>query len=304
MIGTWIELCTLKARHLRQLDTRDWTGYADLLTDDYELDVSEGTGLPIVRGRETAMHQIQTQIGTARTVHQAHPPEVTLQGEEARVRWPVQDRILRGPDQPSYGGYGHHHDRWVRAGGRWKLAAQKLTRLHVGVYAPAEISPTVPALAATGGRTHMKDLAAVTDWIALCEAKARYCRTLDTKDWAGYADLLTEDYELDVSEGTALPIIKGRDAAMRQIQSSILTAKTAHQVHSPEIELNGDEARVVWALQDRVIWGPERPSMTGYGHYHERWVRRDGQWKLAALKLTRLHLDFHPAEGLGPAASR
>ena len=47
------------------------------------------------------------------------------------------------------------------------------------------------------------------------------------------------------------------------------------------------------ALQDRVVWGPDR-ALTGYGHYHERWVRRDGGWKLAALKLTRLHLDFDP----------
>jgi hypothetical protein len=30
----------------------------------------------------------------------------------------------------------------------------------------------------------MNDLAAIKDWLALCEAKARYCRTLDTKDWA------------------------------------------------------------------------------------------------------------------------
>lgn len=148
----------------------------------------------------------------------------------------------------------------------------------------------------------MSDTAAIDDWIALCQAKARYCRLLDTKDWTGYADLLTEDYVLDVTEGTQVPVIRGREAAIRQIQSSILTAKTAHQVHSPEIELSGDEARVIWALQDRVIWGPERPSMTGYGHYHERWVRRDGQWKLAALKLTRLHIDLHPPEGARPAA--
>jgi len=141
----------------------------------------------------------------------------------------------------------------------------------------------------------MNSLAAVNDWVALCEAKARYCRTLDTKDWAGYSDLLTEDYELDVSEGSRVPVIRGRDAAVKQVQSSILTAKTVHQVHSPEIEINGDEAHVIWALQDRVIWGPERPSITGYGHYHERWVRQNGQWKLAALKLTRLHIDVvHP----------
>lgn len=140
----------------------------------------------------------------------------------------------------------------------------------------------------------MDDLQRVKDWIALCEAKARYCRMLDTKDWAGFGNLMTDDYELDVSEGTNIPVIRGRDAAIKSVQSSILTAKTAHQVHNPEIEINGDEARVVWALQDRVVWGGDRPSLVGYGHYHERWVRRNGTWKLAALKLTRLHMDFLP----------
>jgi hypothetical protein len=140
----------------------------------------------------------------------------------------------------------------------------------------------------------MKDLEAISAWFALTQAKARYCRTLDTKDWVGYAALLTEDFVLDVSEGSQVPVITGRDAAVKQIQSSILTAKTVHQVHSPEIQLNGDEAHVIWALQDRVIWAPDRPSITGYGHYHERWVRRNGDWKLASLRLTRLHIDVHP----------
>ncbi|CAN7149807.1 nuclear transport factor 2 family protein [Phenylobacterium sp. LjRoot219] len=140
----------------------------------------------------------------------------------------------------------------------------------------------------------MSDVDTIKDWMAICNAKARYCRTLDTKDWAGYRDLFTEDYELDVSEGTDLPIIRGRDAAIAQVQSSILTAKTAHQVHSPEITINGDEAFAIWALQDRVVWGPGK-ALTGYGHYHERWVRQNGEWKIAALKLTRLHIDFEMA---------
>jgi hypothetical protein len=148
------------------------------------------------------------------------------------------------------------------------------------------------------------DLEAIHAKLALMEAKARYCRMLDSKDWAGYAALLTEDFVLDVSEGTQVPVITGREAALKQIQSSILTARTAHQVHSPEIELNGDEANVIWALQDRVIWGPERPSITGYGHYHERWVRRNGDWKLASLRLTRLLIDIHPTTGSGPYGSQ
>jgi hypothetical protein len=143
----------------------------------------------------------------------------------------------------------------------------------------------------------MNDLETIEAWLALSEAKARYCRTLDTKDWAGYSDLLTEDFILDVSEGSQVPVITGRDAAVKQIQSSILSARTAHQVHSPEIELNGDEAQVIWAMQDRVIWGPDRPSITGYGHYHERWVKRNGEWKLASLRLTRLHIDVQPPAG-------
>ena len=65
-------------------------------------------------------------------------------------------------------------------------------------------------------------------------------------------------------------------------------------MHFPEITLNGDEALAVFPMQDRVIFGSDRPSLTGYGHYHDRLVRKNGAWKIAALKLTRLHMDFYP----------
>lgn len=137
----------------------------------------------------------------------------------------------------------------------------------------------------------MNNLDEIKDWIALCGAKARFCRTLDTKDWNGFRDMFTEDCELDLSDGTGLPVMKGRDVAMASVQSSMRTAKTAHQVHMPEITFNGDEAKVIWAMQDRVVLSPDK-SITGYGHYHERWVRRNGEWKIVALKLSRLHVDM------------
>ena len=102
---------------------------------------------------------------------------------------------------------------------------------------------------------------------------------------------MTEDIELDVSDGgTGVAVITGRDA-VEMIRSSLTNARSAHQVHTPDIDVDGDEARVVWAMQDRLVWD-NGTALTGYGHYHERWVRRDGQWKLAALKLTRLIMDF------------
>lgn len=146
----------------------------------------------------------------------------------------------------------------------------------------------------------MSDTMFTEAYLAISAVKARYCRLLDTKDWSGFARLLTEDFELDVSEGTSVPVIRGRDAAVKQIQSSVASARTAHQVHSPEITLDGaNQAQVIWAMQDRVVWGEEqaarlgRSGLTGYGHYHERYVSQDGEWKIAALRLTRLHIDMH-----------
>ncbi len=146
----------------------------------------------------------------------------------------------------------------------------------------------------------MSDTTFTETYLAISAVKARYCRLLDTKDWSGFAALLTEDFELDVSEGTSVPVIRGRDAAVKQIRSSVASARTAHQVHSPEITLDGaNKAQVIWAMQDRVVWSEEqaarigRSGLTGYGHYHERYVRQDGEWKIAALRLTRLHIEMH-----------
>ena len=133
----------------------------------------------------------------------------------------------------------------------------------------------------------------VEDWRAIYELKARYCRLMDTKQWDAWRDLFTEDYELDVTEGTDLPVIKGRAAALDRVLSSIRHAVTVHQVHTPEIRIDGDAASGIWAMQDRVIF-PNGMSLTGYGHYHDRFRRVEGQWRIAALKLTRLHLEMVP----------
>jgi len=132
----------------------------------------------------------------------------------------------------------------------------------------------------------MTDAISFEDWQAICNAKARYCRYLDSRQWDEFAALFTEDYELDVSDGTDKEVIKGRDAALKMVRDSLQNARTAHQVHLPEMTREGDAIFVIWAMQDRVIWSEEM-ALTGYGTYHERWVKEDGQWKIAYLKLAR-----------------
>lgn len=144
----------------------------------------------------------------------------------------------------------------------------------------------------------MADLAFLEAYVAISEVKARYCRTLDTKDWAGYADVFTEDVILDTTPAGGY-LTRGREEAVRIVRSSVETAITAHQVHSPEIRLDGDTAHVIWAMQDRVVWGEDRRERmgnyghTGYGHYRERYVKQGGRWRIAEQELSRLHVDIH-----------
>jgi hypothetical protein len=130
---------------------------------------------------------------------------------------------------------------------------------------------------------------AFADWLAIANLKAAYCRLLDTKDWEGWGRLFAEDAVQDVRPSGG-GLHHGRAAIVASTRGSIESAKTAHQVHSPEIAIDGDAATAVWAMQDRVVW--EGRALTGWGHYHERYVRSAGGWQIAEMKLTRLLVEF------------
>jgi SnoaL-like domain len=132
--------------------------------------------------------------------------------------------------------------------------------------------------------------------------KARYCRFLDTKDWDGLAALFCEDAVLDVEQDSGNPPMTGHSAIIVQIRDAVINAATAHQVHTPEITIVSDvEAQGIWAMQDRVVWQPGTSpipgvaSITGYGQYHETYHKTDGVWLFASPRLTRFHVDMHPA---------
>lgn len=136
------------------------------------------------------------------------------------------------------------------------------------------------------------------------QVKARYCRLLDTRDWASWAALFTEDAVLDVSEDvdprTGNAVLRGRAAIVDAVEAVVRYAVTAHQVHSPEIAFDDDcHARAIWAMQDRLVWQDGKApiaarALTGFGHYHETYERRDAGWLIASLRLTRLNVEMDP----------
>jgi uncharacterized protein (TIGR02246 family) len=126
---------------------------------------------------------------------------------------------------------------------------------------------------------------------AIKRLKARYFRTLDTKDWVGFRGVFTEDVVLDTSQAGG-DVIEGVDALIDFLKVVLADTTTVHQGHMPEIELTGtDEATGIWALSDIVIW-PNGTRLDGYGHYHERYRREPDGWRIASSALTRLHMDM------------
>jgi hypothetical protein len=134
--------------------------------------------------------------------------------------------------------------------------------------------------------------------------KARYCRLMDTKRWDDWGMLFTEHASLDVSDDVTPEmgpqVVHGRAAIVAQVRGVVDTARTTHQVHSPEITIiSPTAASAIWAMHDIVVWpeGVARPvpglnSLTGFGHYHETYELQGGEWLIASLKLTRLQRFF------------
>ncbi|WP_439468584.1 nuclear transport factor 2 family protein [Blastomonas fulva] len=132
---------------------------------------------------------------------------------------------------------------------------------------------------------------AFSDWLDICNLKARYCRCLDTKDWRGYAEVFADDAVLDTSPSGGLTIA-GRDALVAYVRSSISEDTiTTHHIHAPEIAIDGDTATGIWAMQDRNIW-PNGRKLLGFGHYHERYVRTADGWRIAESSLTRINMEM------------
>jgi len=137
----------------------------------------------------------------------------------------------------------------------------------------------------------MDDAAALLEIEAIKRLKARYCRFLDTKDWAAWREIFTDDFLSDTSQAGG-KVIRGADDFVAFTHKSLGNRATAHQVHAPEIELtSATTARGIWALEDVVRLAPG-VNLRGYGHYHETYEKIDGQWLITRSTLTRLREDI------------
>jgi hypothetical protein len=67
-----------------------------------------------------------------------------------------------------------------------------------------------------------------------------------------------------------------------------------HHGHQSEITVTGqDTATGIWSFTDRMLLAPGGAfsRLTGYGFYHESYVKRDGRWQIRTSRITRIRVE-------------
>ena len=134
---------------------------------------------------------------------------------------------------------------------------------------------------------------------AIKRLKHTYIRCLDQKRWDELGECLLDD--TTSSYGGGQYSFEGRDAILGFLRESLGPSMiTMHQVHQPVIDLlSPTEATGSWALEDTVIMVEHNIDLRGAAYYTDRYVKVDGQWKIAHTGYQRLFEEMKPrAEGV------
>ncbi|HEX5145176.1 MAG TPA: nuclear transport factor 2 family protein [Mycobacterium sp.] len=131
------ELKQLKARYCRLLDTKDWSGWRALFSDDFVSDTAAAGGL-VITGADEFVAFVRKTLGrpSRPTAHQVHTPEITLtSATTATGVWALQDVVRFAPGATMVG-YGHYHETYEKIDGQWRIVSSRLTRLREDIVTP------------------------------------------------------------------------------------------------------------------------------------------------------------------------
>lgn len=151
----------------------------------------------------------------------------------------------------------------------------------------------------------MNDLEQLLAIDALKQLKARYFRAGDTKDMALMRTVLAEDCEIDTTGACVdpvtgidyLPNVTGCTRGIEAVIAAFSAApdlRSVHQGYNFEVTFADDRtASGIWSMTDRLYFPPGSPisRLTGYGHYHETYVKSAGEWRIRTSRLTRLRVE-------------
>jgi len=136
--------------------------------------------------------------------------------------------------------------------------------------------------------SELEDLKAAVNELRDIEAiktlKSRYCHLVDAGRWDELAELWTEDAVCDYGFFGAY---KGRDEIVGRFFRELVSAASsfsAHMVHNPLIEIQGDTAKGSWYLTAQTTNQPSNRAVWVMGIYQDEFERTGGSWRISSLK--------------------
>jgi len=131
--------------------------------------------------------------------------------------------------------------------------------------------------------------------------KARYFRCMDEKDWPGLQAVFAPDVVCDFRDSTGARneslLTQGAALYVKNLAPILENIVTTHHGHMPEIEITSHTtAKGIWAMED-LLWVQDGApvsykTMRGFGHYHETYEKRNGNWEIKTIRLSRLRVDL------------
>lgn len=144
------EICRLKYRYLRTLDTKRWDEFAGCFVPEATGDYN---GL-VFDDRAALVAYMRENLGEGRiTLHQAHHPEIDVDGDTATGRWYLQDKVIVPEYSFMLEGAAFYDDRYVRTAEGWRVAHTGYRRTFEMTYNLADL-PGV-AVKGPGEHTHV-----------------------------------------------------------------------------------------------------------------------------------------------------
>jgi SnoaL-like domain len=130
------------------------------------------------------------------------------------------------------------------------------------------------------------------------QLKARFMRCVDTKDLVCLRDEVFAPGAEIVFKGTDYDIRAVGWTAIEKFYAEAFTPTKfgMHHAHTPEISVDGDNARGTWYLHDIFVNLEEGWTLQGSALYDDRYAKIDGKWRIVYTTYRRLFEETTPRD--------
>lgn len=121
------------------------------------------------------------------------------------------------------------------------------------------------------------------------QLKGRYVRFVDQRRWSDLERLFADDFAFE-----GIWASRGGAEFVQRLAGTLAEANTVHELHIPEIEIaSATMATGMWPFSDIIDQRRDGIGMyrRGFGHYHERYVKANGDWRFSRMSITRVRVD-------------